>query len=167
MQSVLQTLLSQLQLTRINNQNFSYVVDIERFLGKWYDIASIPQRFSRECTNTAAEYSLDPHGNIAIVNSCIINGEVSIAKGVATVTDKATNAKLEVQFAGPFKGKYWIMEIGDDYEYALVGHPNRNYFWFLSRDPFVTDEFYNSVMLRVQQKYGYRLSRIERVLHDD
>ena len=141
-------------------------VDLNRYLGKWYDIASIPQRFSKGCTNTTAEYALNSRGNISVLNTCVVDGDVSVAKGVAIVRDKVSNSKLDVQFFWPFKGKYWIMEIGDNYDYALVGHPNRNYFWFLSRTPNVSDEFYNEVMLRVQQKYGYRLSKIEKVIHD-
>lgn len=141
-------------------------VDINRYLGKWYDIASIPQRFSRGCTNTTAEYALKKNGEISVVNECIVDGKLNVATGSAKVTDTTTNAKLSVQFFWPFKGKYWIIELGDDYEYALVGHPDRNYFWFLSRTPDVSTEFYNEVMLRVQQKYGYRVSKIQRVIHD-
>jgi apolipoprotein D and lipocalin family protein len=146
-------------------QTASYV-DVNRYLGKWYDIASIPQRFSKDCTNTTAEYALDKRGDLSVLNKCIVDGELSVARGTAKIKDKLTNAKLEVQFFWPFKGKYWIMEIGDNYEYALVGHPDRTYFWFLSRTPDISDAFYNNVMLRVQQKYGYRLNKIQRVIHD-
>jgi apolipoprotein D and lipocalin family protein len=122
-------------------------VDIEKYLGKWYEIAAFPQSFEKGCSCTFAEYSLDDNGKIIVKNSCIKDGEHKVADGKAFVTDKKTNAKLEVQFQWPFSGKYWIIALAPNYSYAMVGHPNRKYLWILSRKPKMDEMTYNHLVL--------------------
>ncbi len=114
-------------------------VDLKKYLGKWYEIAAFPQSFQKGCSCTFAEYSLRPNGDIQVKNTCLKEGKTKIATGKAVVKDKATNAKLSVTFFWPFSGKYWIIALAPDYSYAVVGHPNRDYLWILSRKP-VMDE---------------------------
>jgi apolipoprotein D and lipocalin family protein len=122
-------------------------VDIEKYLGKWYEIAAFPQSFEKGCTCTVAEYSLDDNGKIHVKNSCVKGGEHKVADGTVSVSDKKTNAKLEVQFQWPFSGKYWIIALAPDYSYAMVGHPNRKYLWILNRKPKMDDMTYNYLVL--------------------
>ena len=122
-------------------------VDLEKYLGKWYEIAAFPQGFEKGCSCTFAEYSLDDNGRIIVKNSCMKDGEHKVADGKASVTDKKTNAKLEVQFQWPFSGKYWIIALARDYSYAMVGHPNRKYLWILNRKPKMDDMTYNHLVL--------------------
>jgi apolipoprotein D and lipocalin family protein len=75
----------------------------------------------------------------------------------------ASNAKLEVQFFWPFKGNYWIVDLGPDYEYAVVGHPARKYLWILSRTPRMDEATYQAILGRLREQ-GYDLSRLERTL---
>ena len=117
-------------------------VDLNRYLGTWYEIASIPNRFQRHCRgNTTAEYRRDRAGRLEVINSCLANnGEVDAAEGVARVVDGSGNAKLEVSFVSIlgwrlFWGDYWILDLAPDYSYAFVGTPNRRYGWLLSRTP--------------------------------
>ena len=111
-------------------------VDLDKYLGEWYEIARMPVSFEKNCYKTKASYSKNDDGTIKVVNSCHkgdVHGPVKTAVGKAFVADDETNAKLKVQFFWPFKGDYWILEVGDNYEYALVGEPSRKNMWILSR----------------------------------
>ncbi|HEY4198733.1 MAG TPA: lipocalin family protein [Mucilaginibacter sp.] len=140
-------------------------VDLEKYLGKWYEIAAFPQGFEKGCTCTTAEYSLRDDGNIAVLNSCMINGTPKTAEGKATVTDKKTNAKLEVQFAWPFSGKYWIIALAPDYSYAVVGHPNRKYLWILGRKPTMDNMTYNHLVLIAAGK-GFDIRKLVKTVQE-
>jgi len=117
-------------------------VDLSRYLGKWYEIARMPQFFQRKCArDVIAEYKLD-ESSIFVTNSCTTDrGEVLVAEGHARVVDSLSNAKLEVTFVKlfgwryAFGGDYWIIDLASDYRYAVIGHPNRKYAWVLSRNP--------------------------------
>jgi apolipoprotein D and lipocalin family protein len=110
-------------------------VDLEKYLGKWYEIAHLPAKFQEGCNETTATYSLLGNGNISVLNECKKNGKAKLARGKAKVVDKTTNAKLKVTFFWPFYGDYWIIKLGDNYEYSVVGTPDREYLWILSRNP--------------------------------
>ena len=139
-------------------------VDLSRYLGSWYEIASFPQRFQRGCTATTATYTLRADGDIDVLNRCrkgSIDGEEKAARGRARVVDRATNAKLEVSFFRPFWGDYWIIDLSDDYAYAVVGHPGRDYLWILARTPTMAEATYQSIVARLQAG-GYETSRLVR-----
>jgi apolipoprotein D and lipocalin family protein len=134
-----QDMISELQV--VNN------VDLKKYIGIWYEIAKIPNRFQKDCKkNTTAIYSFMEDGKIKVVNSCMeADGSTNIAEGVARVADTSTNAKLKVSFVrllgfNLFWGDYWIFGLGDEYEYALVGSPDRKYGWILSRTPTLPQE---------------------------
>jgi apolipoprotein D and lipocalin family protein len=139
-------------------------VDLERYVGTWFEIASFPQRFQRGCTATRATYTLRDDGQIDVVNRCregSPDGPEKVAKGRARVVDRSTNAKLEVSFFRPFWGDYWIVDLGTDYEYAVVGHPGRDYLWILSRTPTMDPELYASIVRRLQAQ-GYETHRLQK-----
>ena len=122
-------------------------VELEKYLGTWYEIAKFPQDFEKGCTHVTAEYTLRDDGKIDIVNSCMKDGIPKIAEGIASIDDKESNAKLDVQFQWPFSGKYWIIALAPDYSYAVVGHPNRKYLWILCRKPVMDNMTYNHLVL--------------------
>jgi len=141
-------------------------VDLDRYLGTWYEIATIPQRFQKDCVAVTATYTLRDDGTIGVENKCrkkTLDGEIKIARGKAWVVDKKTNAKLKVQFFWPFRGDYWIIELDPDYKFAVVGHPNRQYLWILSRSPHIEESLYQELLQRIANK-GYDVSRIKRTL---
>lgn len=141
-------------------------VDVSKYVGTWYEIASYPQRFQEGCTGTTATYTPEADGNIRVLNRCFkptLDGEEDIANGRAKVVDPKTNAKLEVSFFRPFWGDYWIVELGDNYEYAAVGHPSRDYLWILSRSPQLDDKLYESIVERLE-KQGFDRKRLRRTL---
>ena len=110
-------------------------VELEKYLGKWYEIAHLPAKFQEGCDETTATYSLLENGKVSVLNECKKNGKTKTAKGTAKVVDKVTGAKLKVTFFRPFYGDYWVIKLGEGYEYAVVGTPNYKYLWILSRTP--------------------------------
>jgi len=141
-------------------------VDLQRYLGTWYEIATIPQRFQKGCVGVTAEYSLRKNGDIQVVNTCIketLDGEVRTARGKARVVDRTTNAKLKVSFFWPFWGAYWIIGLDTDYEWAIVGHPNRSYLWILNRSPQMDGGLYRELLELIADK-GYDLTKIKKTL---
>jgi len=120
-------------------------VELEKYLGKWYEIAHLPAKFQEGCNETTATYTLLKDGNVSVLNTCKRNGEVKTAKGKAKVVDKATGAKLKVTFFWPFYGDYWIIKLGKDYEYSVVGTPNLKYLWILSRTPRMDSKLFSEL----------------------
>lgn len=112
-------------------------VDVERYAGRWYEIAHLPNRFQKGCVGTMADYFLRSDGKITVVNQCwkeSFDAKRIMAKGTARVVDKQTNAKLKVTFFWPFEGDYWIVKLDPEYQWAMVGHPGRKFFWILARE---------------------------------
>jgi apolipoprotein D and lipocalin family protein len=141
-------------------------VDLQRYLGKWYEIATIPQRFQKGCVGVTAEYTLRPDGDIDVVNTCrqgTLDGKVRTARAKAWVVDRKTNAKLRVRFFWPFTGAYWIIGLDADYRWAIVGHPNRNYLWILCRAPRMDDALYDELLKLIAAK-GYDAAKIKKTL---
>jgi apolipoprotein D and lipocalin family protein len=139
-------------------------VDLSRYLGTWYEIARLPSRFQKDCFAPTAIYDLRPDGDIEIRNRChkgSPQGKEEEAKGKAWVADKSTNAKLKVQFFWPFRGDYWILELGDQYEYTVVGTPNRSYLWILSRSPQLDEALYQAIVARAKER-GFDTSKLIR-----
>ena len=85
-------------------------------------------------------------------------------KGKAFVEKDSGNAKLKVQFFWPFRGKYWIIDLADDYSYAVVSHPNKKYLWILSRTPQMDAQVYEQILLRLKSK-GFDLDKIQKTVH--
>jgi apolipoprotein D and lipocalin family protein len=138
-------------------------VDLKRYAGKWYEIASYPQRFQKGCHCTTAAYTLSEKGYVIVENRCnkdSVNGKQSYIKGKAFVDKGSGNAKLKVQFFWPFKGKYWIIDLADDYSYAVVSHPNRKYLWILSRTPKINEKLYQQILTRLREK-GFDLTKLQ------
>ena len=139
-------------------------VDLKRYLGKWYEIAHLPFRFEEGCSDITATYSLSDDGSISVLNECKRSGKVKRAKGKAKVVDKNTGAKLKVTFFWPFYGDYWIINLGDDYDYAVVGTPNRKYLWILSRTPQMDDKLFSQLIELVKSK-GFDVGSLIKTSH--
>jgi len=112
------------------------VVDLARYVGKWYEIASFPMFFQRNCVgDTTAEYALTPEGEVSVTNRCRTAGGFDEARGKAWAAADGNNARLKVSFFWPFRSDYWVIGLDPDYRWAVVGNPNRKYLWILSRTP--------------------------------
>jgi len=127
-------------------------VDLERYVGTWYEIARYPHKFQKGCLRSQATYTLTDSG-ISVLNQCYEEAQpdnIRSAQGKAKVVDSKTNAKLKVSFFWPFYGKYWIIDLGKDYEYAVVGHPGRKYLWILSRAKNLDEPIYQDILRRLE-----------------
>lgn len=136
-------------------------VDLARYVGLWYEIARIPNSFQDQCSrDVTAEYVLRDDGRIDVINRCIKNdSEVDEAKGLARVEDRESNARLKVSFFSilgwrPIWGDYWVIGLGADYEYAIVGTPDRKYGWVLAREPQIEAELLDSIYTTLREQ-GY------------
>lgn len=140
-------------------------VDVERYMGRWYEIARLPNRFEKDCFCVRAEYMLLADGTIKVVNSCrkdSVTGEEERIEGKAFVVEGSENAKLKVQFFWPFRGDYWILWLAEDYSVAMVGTPSRKYLWILSRTPSLSETQYEE-LLTFASKHNFDVSEIIRV----
>jgi apolipoprotein D and lipocalin family protein len=165
---ILLLLLINMTSIKLNAQELQTVpfVDLNKYAGRWYEIASFPQRFQKGCHRTTADYTLSEKGYVIVENRCnrdSVDGKQSYIKGKAIVERNSGNAKLKVQFFWPFKGKYWIIDLADDYSYAVVSHPNKKYLWILSRTPKMDDTIYQEVLARLKSK-GFDLLKLQRTV---
>lgn len=132
-----------------------HFVDLNRYAGQWYEIARYPNSFQKGCVGSRATYTLRDDGRLTVVNECYdksFTGKLRSARGKAWTVDNGTNARLKVSFFWPFTGDYWIIDLGREYEYAVIGHPERKYLWILSRSPEMAEEEYHSILLRLQRQ---------------
>lgn len=146
-------------------------VDLNRYMGKWYEIAKIPNRFQKKCAGgTTAEYKLRKDGTVLVVNLCLDQkGERIIAKGTAKVVDPLTNARLKVSFVrflgvNLFWGDYWIVGLDREYQYAIVGVPSRKYGWILGRRPGLSNEEWITVK-DILKSQGYGIKAFQKTPH--
>ncbi len=146
-------------------------VDLDRYAGRWYEIARYPNRFQKRCTgDVVARYTLEADGTIGVDNGCRDGrGGERRAHGVArNVSTDGSNSKLKVRFAPrvlawlPFVwANYWILALADDYSYAVVGTPDREYLWILSRSPALPEAVFEDLERRVAAQ-GYDPARLVR-----
>ncbi len=143
-------------------------VELERYLGRWYEIARYPNVFQRDCKGeVTATYDRRDDGAIVVDNACVrADGGTDRAVGAARVVDAATNAKLEVRFAPEFLsflpfvwGDYWVIDLAPDYSYAVVGEPSRKYLWILSREPRLDASTLQAIIARLPSA-GYDPARL-------
>jgi apolipoprotein D and lipocalin family protein len=138
-------------------------VDLERYLGTWYEIASFPQSFSKGCFASQAKYSPGKNGKIRVVNTCRKNsfeGKESRVSGNAKVVDKKTNAKLKVTFFWPFSGDYWIVALDSEYQWAAVSGPKKDTLWILSRTRQMDPRLFESIVTELASR-GYEVGQLE------
>jgi len=142
-------------------------VDVQRYMGLWYAIAHIPTTFERRCVSgTTAQYTLLENGQIEVINSCCKeDGTWQQVRGRAWIPDPDEPAKLKVSFVRflrwwLFPGDYWILAVGEDYEYALVGHPELSYGWILSRTPTLEPHVLSGIVCLLETQ-GYSFDAFE------
>lgn len=141
-------------------------VDLKKYMGKWYEIASFPNHFQKGCRCTTAQYTLQKN-NVLVLNRCIKNNNknFSTAKGKAWVPNENDNSKLKVRFFWPFSGNYWILYLESHYENVLVGSPNRKYLWILSRKKTMGDTTYQKIVGIAKEK-GYDVNKLRKTIQN-
>lgn len=136
-------------------------VELQRFQGKWYEIGKLPRPTQADCHGTTAFYT-QRAGGLDITNECrlgSLDGELKSATARGEVPDASVPAKLSVDFGGIF-GDYWIIDLGEKYEFAVVGHPTRDYLWILSRTPSLDGATLDGILERARTN-GFDTGRIE------
>ncbi|KAK1434663.1 hypothetical protein QVD17_00412 [Tagetes erecta] len=150
-------------------------VDLQRYMGRWYEIASIPSRNQpKNGTNTRATYTLNEDGTVHVLNETWSDGKRGFIQGTAYKVDpKSDEAKLKVKFYVPpflpiipVTGDYWVLYLDDDYQYALIGQPSRKNLWILCRANRVDEEVYNKLIKKAKE-VGYDVSKLKTTAHTD
>ena len=151
-------------------------VDLSRYAGTWYEIARLPMWAQRNCLRSTAEYRLLDSGEVSVRNMCVTTTgkEISI-EGMATVVDREHRAKLNVvfdQWAAKLvalftwadQGNYWILRVDPDYRLAVVGTPDRDYLWILSKTPLLDEASYQDAVTFAQH-LGFHTEHLIRAPH--
>jgi len=144
-------------------------VDLTRYAGQWYEIARYPNWFEGGCNGVTAEYTLRDDGSVGVLNICRTpeGAESSRIEGRAILSDPQQPGKLTVFFAtAPVGAPYWILALGTNYEYAVVGDPSRTFLWILSRTPTMDPAVYQSILDQLPD-WGYDPARLETVPQPD
>ena len=138
-------------------------VDLQRYQGTWYELARLPMFFQRNCVRSEAHYALREDGRIDVDNRCQEHdGQWNEARGIAEPQQPGSTDKLWVRFDNWFsrlfpdltRGDYWVLYLDDDYRVALVGNPDRQYLWLLSRTPQVSAKT-REQLLSIARERGY------------
>jgi lipocalin len=141
-------------------------LNIQKYLGTWYEIARYNHSFERGLVGVTANYSLREDGKIKVLNSGYKNsleGKFSQAIGKAKIPDPINNpAKLKVSFFLFFYGDYYVLELDKEYQWALIGSSSDKYLWILSRKPQIENALYNELLHKLQNR-GYDVSKLIKV----
>lgn len=135
--------------------------EVERYLGKWYEIARLDHSFERGLSSVTADYTLRPEGGIRVINRGYSSAEQKWeqAEGRAFFVKDSDTGYLKVSFFGPFYGSYVIFELDQDYQYAFVSGPNRDYLWLLSRQPVISESLRQHFIDRARQN-GFDVDKL-------
>jgi apolipoprotein D and lipocalin family protein len=145
-------------------------VDLPRYMGDWFEIARYPNRFQAQCAgDVRVTYALRDDGRVDVTNRCRRQtGELDVARGVARVIEGSGGARLKVRFAPGWLswlpavwGDYWVIGLDAGYQWAVVGHPDRDYLWILSRTTGLDDKALAEAEAAARAQ-GYELSRLQR-----
>lgn len=148
--------------TKTRNMNLTTVenLNIQKYLGTWYEIARFDHSFERNLQGVTATYSIREDGKIRVLNQGYkdsVEGELSRAEGKAKITSES--GKLKVSFFWIFYADYLILELDEDYEWALIGSSSDKYLWILSRTPKLKNDDLNLILEKASQR-GYDTSKL-------
>lgn len=142
-------------------------VDLNRYVGLWYEAARYEAPFQKGCEAVTARYTPQSDGSIEVLNSCrqdSVAGAERAATGRATVVPGSGNAKLKVSFFGPFSGDYWVLDRAEDYAWSIVGEGEGRFLWILTRKPVRSEVEYKALVARVAG-LGYDVTLLRRTRH--
>lgn len=140
-------------------------VDLDRFMGNWYVIASIPTPFERNIVNATEKYERLSERKIQTTFSYKkgdIDGKTKSMRPVGFVSDDPSNAVWKMQFFWPLKSDYRIVYLDDEYQSTIIGRMKRDYVWILARTPEISDAHYTSLVEKIEQ-LGYDMSKLSKV----
>lgn len=141
-------------------------VHLKQFIGEWYAVATIPNSANRNCMGTKVYYELMDHENLAMKTECrgdIKTGQRHERFAQAFILDSSSKAKFKVTFIWPISTEHWVIDLGRNYEYAVVASPDRKFLWVLSRTRDIDPGLYGEIESRLKQK-GFDLSRVKKTV---
>jgi len=142
-------------------------VDLDRFMGDWYVIATIPTFLERDAYNSIETYQRANDGTITTIftfNKGSLNGPTKTYRPRGFVKDKRTNAIWDMQFVWPIKADYRIVYLDDNYQQTIIGRNSRDYVWIMARIPTISQQDYSNLVARVDS-LGYDLDDLQKVTH--
>jgi len=140
-------------------------IDLNRFAGKWYSLYSIPTMYDKGSRETTTNYTLNKDGYYNVLTTCKKGDEGKVSNynsKLFPVEDKP--GELKAQFLWPFKVDYWVIELGDDYQYVVVGHPDHKFLFIMSRKPAMDKKLYDEIVARCKAK-GYEVAKLTSQQH--
>jgi apolipoprotein D and lipocalin family protein len=143
-------------------------VDLDRFMGDWYVIATIPTFLERDAYNPIETYQLNSDGTIATTftfNKGSLNGTTKIYRPRGFIKDKRTNAIWDMQFIWPIKADYRIVYLDDDYQQTIIGRNSRDFVWVMARTPIISEQDYLNLVTMVGS-LGYNLNELQKATHE-
>ena len=132
-------------------------IELDRYMGEWYEIARYPNSFQDGIVGVHIIYTLRDDGKIDVHNTGhrkTLEGPKTDSHATAWVVDEASHAKWYVQFIWPFRADYWVIACADDYSWAVVGQPSREYLWVISRTPVLQRDVFADILQRIA-RHGY------------
>ena len=144
-------------------------IDIPRFMGKWYVISTIPNFVERGCENAYDIYTLNPDGTIDVLYYAIKDGEEFTIKQNGEVIDKVNNSTWKMRFTKPYipfyRAPYEVIVLDDEYDYMVVGYPDNEYGWIMSRTNYMDEKIYQQILNTLELDFGYKKEAFKKVLH--
>ena len=143
-------------------------VDLDRFMGDWYVIATIPTFLERDAYNPIETYQLNSDGTIATTftfNKGSLNGPTKIYRPRGFIKDRRTNAIWDMQFVWPIKADYRIVYLDDDYQQTIIGRNSRDFVWVMARTPRISEQDYLNLVTMVGS-LGYNLNDLQKATHE-
>ena len=143
-------------------------VDLDRFMGDWYVIATIPTFLERDAYNPIETYMLNSDGTIATTftfNKGSLNGPTKLYRPRRFIKDKRTNANWDMQFVWPIKADYRIVYLDDDYQQTIIGRNSRDFVWVMARTPRISEQDYLNLVTMVGS-LGYNLNDLQKATHE-
>jgi apolipoprotein D and lipocalin family protein len=140
-------------------------LDLERYMGTWYEIARFDHSFERGLTHVTATYELRPDGKIKVINAGRKNGKLKTADGKAKQPSPSEPGKLKVAFFLFFYADYYVLELDENYQWALIGSSSDKYLWILSRNQTMKKDTLEHILMKADER-GYDTSKLIWVEHD-
>ena len=140
-------------------------VSLTKYAGTWYEIAKLPNSFEKGMDCISATYTVLDNGKVEVRNKGRLvdkNNKWKDIKGKAWVPDATEPGRLKVQFFWPFAGDYYIIDLADDYSYALVGSPSRDFLWILCRNKTIENATYDALLAKAKL-HGFETSKVEKI----
>ncbi|MES2278304.1 MAG: lipocalin family protein [Bacteroidota bacterium] len=138
-------------------------LDLNRYAGKWYSLYSIPTMYDKGSRETITTYTLNKDGYFNVFTACK-KGDDNKTYTSKLFPEKDKDGEMKAQFLWPFKVDYWVIELGDDYQYVVVGHPDHKFLFIMSRKPSIDKKLYDEIVARCKAK-GYAVDQLTSQQH--